>query len=142
MSYIDEFIKWLEHPHKREWRPKQVHILAVTNKKTGKVCDIAVTHDVPPLKERKWKLQCMYPESEYSYERMQTDIRNITKPMSGTGHRLQNTPCAHCGHAYESINTWVCGKTGKPIFNGNPPCDDLTDKIQELKWKKEETKST
>ena len=48
----------------------------------------------------------------------------------------------HCGHAYESINTWVCGKTGKPIFNGNPPCDDLTDKRQELKWKKEETKST
>lgn len=56
MSYIDEFIKWLEQPHKREWRPKEVHLLAVTNKKTGKVCDIAVTHDVPPLKERKWKL--------------------------------------------------------------------------------------
>ena len=50
MSYIDEFIKWLEQPHKREWRPKEVHLLAVTNKKTGKVCDIAVTHDVPPLK--------------------------------------------------------------------------------------------
>ena len=77
MSYIDEFIKWLEKPHKREWRPKEVHLLAVTNKKTGKVCDIAVAHDVPPLKERKWKLQCMYPESEYSYERMQTDIRKL-----------------------------------------------------------------
>lgn len=142
MSYIDEFIKWLEQPHNQEWRPKVVHLQAVTNRKTGKVCDIAVSHDVPPMRERKWKFQGMYPESEYSYERMQTDIRHITKQMSGTGHRLQSTPCAHCGHAYESINTWVCGKTGKPIFNGNPPCDDLTDKRQELKWKKEETKST
>lgn len=99
--------------------------------------------------DRRWGLldaiaqgYCQNPESEYSYERMQTDIRHITTPMSGTGHRLQSTPCAHCGHAYESINTWVCGKTGKPIFNGNTPCDDLTDKRQELKWKKEETKST
>lgn len=139
MSNKDEFIKWLEKLRKREWRPKKVHLLAVTNKKTGKVCDIAVTHDVHHLMEIKWKMKCMYPESEYSYERMQTDIRNITKPMSGTGHRLQSTPCAHCGHAYESINTWVCGKTGKTIFNGNPPCDDLTDKKQELKWKKDTT---
>lgn len=142
MSNIDEFIKCLEQPHKQEWRPKVVHLQAVTNRKTGKVCDIAVSHDVPPMRERKWKFQGMYPESEYIYERMQTDIRHITTPMSGTGHRLQSTPCAHCGHAYESINTWVCGKTGKPIFNGNTPCDDLTDKRQELKWKKEETKST
>lgn len=59
--------------------------------------------------------------------------------MSGTGHRLQNTKCGHCGHAYESINTWVCGKQGKPIFEGNPPCDSLTPERQEVKWKKENT---
>ena len=86
MSYIDEFIKWLEKPHKREWRPREVHLLAVTNKKTGKVCDIAVTHDVPPLKERKWKLQCMYPESEYSYERMQTDISSSVEIRIHNAH--------------------------------------------------------
>lgn len=52
MSNIDEFIKWLEQPHKQEWRPKVVHLQAVTNRKTGKVCDIAVSHDVPPMKEK------------------------------------------------------------------------------------------
>ena len=62
--------------------------------------------------------------------------------MSGTGHRLHDTPCGRCGHAYESNNIWVCGKTGKPIFEGNPSCDSLTPERQELKWKKEETKST
>ena len=36
----------------------------------------------------------------------------------------------------ESINTWVCGKTGKPIFNGNPSCDSITDKKQKVTWKK------
>ena len=56
--------------------------------------------------------------------------------MSGTGQRPQGTQCARCGHAYESINTWVCGKTGKPIFNGSPSCDSITDKKQKVTWKK------
>lgn len=50
--------------------------------------------------------------------------------MSGTGHRLQNTPCGRCGWTYESINTWMCGKTAKPIFDGNEPCDSLTNERQ------------
>lgn len=57
--------------------------------------------------------------------------------MSGTGHRLQDTECARCGYTYESINTWVCGKTGKPIFNGNKPCSSKTDKKQKVTWKKQ-----
>lgn len=56
--------------------------------------------------------------------------------MSGIGQRPQGTQCARCGHAYESINTWVCGKTGNPIFNGNPSCDSITDKKQKVTWKK------
>lgn len=96
MSNINEFIKWLEQPHKQEWRPKVVHLQAVTNRKTGKVCDIAVSHDVPPMRERKWKFQGMYPESEYSYERMQTDIRHITKPWSW--NRIRSRPNTKHGY--------------------------------------------
>ena len=56
--------------------------------------------------------------------------------MSGTGHRLQVTPCGRCGHVYESINTWVCGKHHKPLTEKSQPCESLTSERQELKWKK------
>lgn len=59
--------------------------------------------------------------------------------MSGTGHRLQDTPCGHCGHAYESINSWVCGKHHKLLCEKSQPCDSLTPERQEVKWKKKAT---
>lgn len=72
------YMKWLKQTEVKPQRPKEAHLLAVIDKGTGKVCDIAVTHDVPPLKERKWKLKCLYPRTRYSIERMQTNLRGIT----------------------------------------------------------------
>ena len=72
------FRRWLRETEFIPQRPKEAHLLAVTDKKTGKVCDIAIAQDEPPYHNRGWKLKCLYPRTRYSIERMQTNLRGIT----------------------------------------------------------------
>lgn len=73
------FRRWLKETEFIPQRPKEAHLLAVTDKKTGKACDIAITQDKPPYHNRSWKLKCLYPEQRFSIERMQTNLRGITR---------------------------------------------------------------
>lgn len=73
------FRRWLKETEFIPQRPKEAHLLAAIDKKTGKVCDIAITQDKPPYHNRGWKLRDLYPEERFSIERMQTNLRGITR---------------------------------------------------------------
>lgn len=73
------FRRWLKETEFIPQRPKEAHLLAVIDKKTGKVCDIAIAQDKPPYQNRSWKLKCLYPEEKFRIERMQTNLIGITR---------------------------------------------------------------
>lgn len=72
------FRRWLKETEFIPQRPKEAHLLAAIDKKTGKVCDIAIAQDEPPYHNRGLKLKCLYQRTRYSIERMQTNLRGIT----------------------------------------------------------------
>lgn len=79
MSEHLNYLKWLKQTEVKPQRPKEAHLLAVIDKGTGKVCNIGVSQDKPPYHNRAWKLKALYPHSRYDIERMETNLRGITR---------------------------------------------------------------
>lgn len=77
-GHID-FRSWLKETEFTPQRPKEAHLLAVTDKRTGKICDIAVTQNRFAYRYLSWKLKHLYPEDKFTIEQMQTDLRDITR---------------------------------------------------------------